>query len=319
MIRRTGFRMRKYGIIFRNYSIFFLLMIFALHLLVSCSSAQVQKSPSKGIYHIVKKGETAYGIARAYSIRLQELAEINNIRDVSSLKEGSVIFIPDANQVIDDIMSRTGKTNAVVKQDVGLTAEKPSDPIDAVRPAEKLPQQINITKPADKPQTMGDKPHREQNPPKQSGFIPTERKDPEIAGKQPPAEKKNEIKPEKGGFVWPVRGTVKTHFGLQPNKTYHNWIKIACPEGAKVKAAAGGTVIFSANLKDFGETIIIRHANDLATVYTHLKKRYAQADQTVKKGSSIALAGEKDNLDDEFINFEIRVKGKAHNPLLYLP
>ena len=43
-------------------------------------------------------------IARAYHVRLQDLAEINNITDLNSIKEGSVIFIPDANQVIDDVM-----------------------------------------------------------------------------------------------------------------------------------------------------------------------------------------------------------------------
>ena len=112
---------------------------------------------------------------------------------------------------------------------------------------------------------------------------------------------------------------MKTRFGIQPNKTYHNWIKIVCPAGTQVRAAAAGTVIFSANLKDFGETIIIRHANDFATVYTHLKKRYVKADQNIKKGEAIALAGEIDEAGDTYINFEIRHKGKARNPLFYLP
>jgi lipoprotein NlpD len=124
---------------------------------------------------------------------------------------------------------------------------------------------------------------------------------------------------EKGRFAWPVRGTVKTRFGIQPNKTYHNWIKITCPAGTRVKAAASGTVIFSANLKDFGETVIIRHANDFATVYTHLRKRSVRAYQDVGKGQTIGHAGRTDEAGETYFNFEIRIKGKARNPLFYLP
>ena len=116
-----------------------------------------------------------------------------------------------------------------------------------------------------------------------------------------------------------MRGSVKTRFGIQPNKTYHNWIKIVSAAGTKVKAAASGTVIFSSQLKNYGETIIIRHKDNFATVYTHLKKRYVKTDQNVKKGETIAMVGETDDAGDAYINFEIRLQGKARNPLFFLP
>ncbi len=84
---------------------FFFMTVFSLSLLIACTGPQVQKEPAKGVYHIVKKGETAYSISRAYSISLQELARINNIKDVSNIKVGSVIFIPDAVYRIDDVMA----------------------------------------------------------------------------------------------------------------------------------------------------------------------------------------------------------------------
>jgi lipoprotein NlpD len=112
---------------------------------------------------------------------------------------------------------------------------------------------------------------------------------------------------------------VKENFGIQPNKTYNNWIKIVSTTGTKVKAAAAGTVIFSSKLKNYGETVIIRHKDNYATVYTHLKKRYVRIDQSVKKGEAIALLGEKDDAGLTYINFEIRLQGKARNPLLFLP
>ena len=120
-------------------------------------------------------------------------------------------------------------------------------------------------------------------------------------------------------FIWPVRGSVTTSFGIQPNKTYNNWIKIVSPAKTKVKAAASGTVIFSSQLKNYGETVIIRHKDNLATVYTHLKKRYVKTDQNIKKGETIAIVGETDDTGNAYINFEIRLQGKARNPLFFLP
>ncbi|MCG6535605.1 MAG: M23 family metallopeptidase, partial [Syntrophales bacterium LBB04] len=133
-------------------------------------------------------------------------------------------------------------------------------------------------------------------------------------------EEKEEIQFDKRRFIWPVQGTVKTHFGIQPNKTdFHNWIKIVSPAGTQVKAATSGMVIYSAQLKTFGETIIIRHEDSFATVYTHLKKRYVKIDQNVKKGEVIALIGVTDEASDAYMNFEVRLRGKARNPLFFLP
>ena len=47
--------------------------------------------------------------------RLQDLTEANNIIDVKSVKAGSVIFIPCANQVIDNIHVKTMNTAASIK------------------------------------------------------------------------------------------------------------------------------------------------------------------------------------------------------------
>lgn len=123
----------------------------------------------------------------------------------------------------------------------------------------------------------------------------------------------------KNKFIWPVKGEVTAKFGAQPNKTFNNWIKISSPTDSKVKAAESGMVIFSSSLRNYGETIIIRHTDNFATVYTHLKKRYVKIDKNVKKGEPIALLGEKDETGKAYMNFEVRQQGKARNPIQYLP
>lgn len=288
--------------------IFFILS--GLPVILSCFSPQMQKAQTMGVYHRVKKNETARMIANAYQVRLQKLAQMNNATDLNSIKEGDVLFIPEANQVIDNI-----KTNV-------KTTETASE----VKTKKNIPENVKNQNVKKEPSPATQTPVRQQSkvavPEKPAPLkapsgknIPEERVEPKSKLKK----SEQDFKIDKNRFIWPVRGKVKTRFGLQPNKTYNNWIKIVSNAGSKVKAAAAGTVIFSSELKNYGETIIIRHKNNFATVYTHLKRRYVRIDQSVKKGEIIALMAETDDTGEAYVNFEIRLQGKACNPLLFLP
>jgi len=262
-------------------------------LIISCGPElyiQKEKPSYRGVYHLVKKGETFYSIAKAYNINMQELAEINNIINPDLIEENTVIFIPEANQVIDDVMHAAAKDESVAeKENKGRETAKPATEKKAARP---LKQEKVKTAKAARPKEETFRQH---------------------------AEQKETIHYDKKRFIWPVRGSVKTRFGIQPNKTYHNWIKIVSRSGEPVGAATSGTVIFASTLKDFGETVIIRHEDNYATVYTHLKKIKIKVDQNIKRGETIAFVGEKDESGDAYINFEVRLRGKARNPMFFLP
>ncbi len=299
--------------------------------IASCSvpSPYVQKEPAKGIYHRVKKGETLRGIARAYAVKTQDLAEVNNISNPGLIEEGSVIFIPDANQVIDDVITSAKKIDTEAKTATMADSTIKAKPSPENDSGKKFRSSAEEARSSDKkllPLAAA--------PEKEKIAMLTPRADATLKGSTPaqkPAdeklehkskssvEEKEDIHFDKKQFIWPVRGSVKTRFGIQPNKTYHNWVKIVSVAGSSVKAAASGMVIFSAHLKDYGETIIIRHENSYATVYTHLKKRYVKTDQKIKKGDVIAIIGETDEAGDSFMNFEVRLHGKARNPLFFLP
>jgi lipoprotein NlpD len=307
-------------------------LLLAMTLFLSCSaySSNGQKTPAKGVYHKIKKGETFYSIARAYQVKLQDLAEVNNISNPDLIAEGSVLFIPAANQVIDDVMTAAKTIDAparAVSSDVATNKKNQAEDSNKTGEKKAAPVSGEIEKNAppvsgstNKPKTVDVKPQEVANPEDSAAVrkLASEKAQPKI-NKKSPAEEKDEVRFEKKRFIWPVSGNVKTRFGIQPNKTYHNWIKIASIAGMKVKAAAAGIVIFSAKLKDYGETIIIRHPDNYATVYTHLKKRYVKIDQNVRRGDTIASLGEVDEAGDVYMNFEVRLKGKARNPLFFLP
>lgn len=309
----------------------FFSVLFFMQLIIPCCMSQEQKVQAKGVYHRLKKGETVWSLARAYNVKLQDLAEINNIEDPALVKEDTIIFIPDAKQVIDDVMihpknidAQNGLPTAADSLDKAkkpieniISNEENKVPVAPPAPDKKLavPPLKTEKKPSVKVLTAEGSESKKSNPPLKG-------KDAKVNSKlkvKASVDEKEIIQGGKGKFIWPVQGSVKTRFGIQPNKTYHNWIKIESAAGAKVKAASSGTVIFSSALKNYGETIIIRHGKEFATVYTHLKKRYVKIDQNVKKGESIALVGQKDEAGNTYINFEIRSCGKARNPLFFLP
>jgi lipoprotein NlpD len=297
--------MIRWGRIFNRYRRALLPVAGIFLILVACAGPQTPRSASTGVYHVVKKGETAYSIARAYSTSIEILAQANDIRDISHLKEGQVIFIPDAAEVIDDVMVQARQTGDLDEKPVPKVTAPPAAP-SATLPQKKPP--VTAAPPA---------------APKQPPAPVTAPKEPPEKTAPPardvPGKDDDIVVAEKGKLVWPVRGKVKTSFGVQPNKTFHNWIRISCAEGEAVRSAAAGTVIYSSTLAAYGETIIIRHSNGFATVYTHLKKREVQRDQAVKKGQVIARAGETDETGACFIHFEIRHRSKPQNPLIYLP
>jgi len=52
----------------------------------------------KGIYHPVERGETLWRICKTYNVDLQEVAELNSIKDGSQISVGDRIFIPGATK-----------------------------------------------------------------------------------------------------------------------------------------------------------------------------------------------------------------------------
>ncbi|MEW6482770.1 MAG: M23 family metallopeptidase [bacterium] len=129
--------------------------------------------------------------------------------------------------------------------------------------------------------------------------------------------KKEETKPSKIIFIWPVKGEINSGFGKR-NGEFHQGIDIKANEGSEIRAAADGIVSYADFRPTYGNVIIILHKNGFATVYAHNKKNLVSASQRVKQGDVIALVGKTGNATGFHLHFEIRNKGKAENPLIYL-
>ncbi|RWC64587.1 peptidoglycan DD-metalloendopeptidase family protein [Mesorhizobium sp.] len=117
-----------------------------------------------------------------------------------------------------------------------------------------------------------------------------------------------------GKMRWPVRGRVISGFG-----SGKDGVDIAVPAGTPVKAAENGVVIYAGDgLKEFGNTVLVRHENGLVTVYGHASSIEVQRGQKVKRGQEIALSGMSGTTDSPKLHFEVRKNSAPVDPSGYL-
>lgn len=122
-----------------------------------------------------------------------------------------------------------------------------------------------------------------------------------------------------GRLRWPVQGRVVSAFGSQSGGKRNDGIDIAVPEGTPVKAAENGVVIYAGDgLKDFGNTVLVRHENGLVTVYGHNSQITVSRGTTVRRGQEIARSGVSGNAGSPKLHFEVRQESAPLDPVKYL-
>jgi len=125
---------------------------------------------------------------------------------------------------------------------------------------------------------------------------------------------------EEPKFIWPVRGKVIVHFGMNYNGIKSKGISIEAEEGTDVVAASSGKVSFCDDkVKGRGKTIIIDHADGFVTVYAHNSELLVKAGDIVKQGQVIAKVGSTGRANTPQLYFEIRKGHIPKNPFYYLP
>ena len=153
----------------------------------------------------------------------------------------------------------------------------------------------------------------------------------------PLTEKKTPVKPQK--FQGPEtlsrrvlkaplsnysRAAILSVFGLRKHPAYHTsefhpGIDIKATMGDPVTASAGGSIIYSGKQSGYGNIVIIDHDKGLCTVYAHLSEILAETGSVVTEGRVIGRVGMSGNSTGPHLHFEVRVGGKAVDPVGYLP
>jgi murein DD-endopeptidase MepM/ murein hydrolase activator NlpD len=128
------------------------------------------------------------------------------------------------------------------------------------------------------------------------------------------------VLPEPGfeTFLWPVNGTINSGFGPR-GSSFHDGIDIAAPEGTPILAIEAGEVIYSDQLRGYGNMVILRHAGGIVSVYAHNESNLVREGQSVVRGEVVARVGSTGRVSGPHLHFEIRRNNAAQDPLRYLP
>ena len=96
-------------------------------------------------------------------------------------------------------------------------------------------------------------------------------------------------------------------------------INISVPEGTAVKAAEGGVVKYAGSEpKGYGKLVLIQHPNGFVSAYAHNGELDVKRGDTVKRGQTIAKAGQTGNVSSPQVHFELRKGSTPVDPTGYL-
>lgn len=122
--------------------------------------------------------------------------------------------------------------------------------------------------------------------------------------------------PPGGRLSPPVEGPVATPYNREPGPNRSEGIGYAVPAGTQVRAAGSGEVaLVSQSLGGLGTIVLIRHADDLMTVYGRVTDVSVERGQPVAAGDTIGAVAPGDNPG---LHFEVRRGTDSVDPTSYL-
>ena len=229
--------------------------------------------------HQVKRGETAFTIARTYNVSAKALADWNGLGPDLVVREGQFLIIP-----------------------TGTAAATEPEPVETVE---------TVAAPGDGSPTP--------EPPSASAPLPDEETVPVAEAEEAVAEavpdspdlEDSRTTASAAQFAMPTDGKIIRPYAKGSN----DGIDIAAPAGTAVRAAAAGSV--AAITADTSGTpiIVLRHDGGILTVYAGVDGVTVAKGDTVARGQTIAKvkAG-----DPAFLHFEVRNGADSADPMGFL-
>lgn len=133
------------------------------------------------------------------------------------------------------------------------------------------------------------------------------------------------IAAEKAPFAMPVKQAFRftSDYGFRRDpktggRRMHKGVDFAAPAGTNLHATADGVVIHASWQSGYGRLIKIQHDFGIETRYAHLSKIRVKVGQRVSRGDHIGDMGASGRVTGVHLHYEVRVGGKAVNPMIYI-
>jgi murein DD-endopeptidase MepM/ murein hydrolase activator NlpD len=144
----------------------------------------------------------------------------------------------------------------------------------------------------------------------------------------PPAEPESAPPPATGPaptgrpatMRWPVAAPrLTSRFGKRWGRQ-HEGIDMAAPIGTPVLAAQAGNVIYAGDrVRGYGNMVVVKHKDDLVTVYAHNSVLLVHTGDQVTSGQEIARVGDTGRSTAPHLHFEVRRRDTPLDPMPFLP
>ncbi|WP_273758785.1 M23 family metallopeptidase [Bartonella sp. AU55XJBT] len=274
------------------------------------SRSQMDSSPIfRQNSYIVQSGDTLLSIARQVGVSVEALKSVNGINS-NSIYIGQVLVLP-SRRVLATSKAPSYNDWATSKVESSFQSQMTSSTKHKkASPIYKAP----VTTP---PSTQVNRSNSEKNSSKQMQQLNHE------SDLSSTVTRTDNIKtPQATGISkmrWPVRGRLLSQFGQKKGTIMNRGIDIAVPEGSSVKAAENGVVIYAGDgLKELGNVVMIRHENNIITIYGCNSQLVVNKGQRIRRGDEIAKSGVSGNVKTPRVYFEMRKNSLPVDPLKYL-
>ncbi len=119
----------------------------------------------------------------------------------------------------------------------------------------------------------------------------------------------------------PINARVSSSFNLQRRHPVldvvrpHEGTDYAAPTGTPIKAAGDGRVQFSGWKGGYGRTVVLKHGDNISTLYAHMSKIHKgmKNGKRVKQGETIGYLGSSGMVTGPHLHYEFRVNGSPRN------
>lgn len=249
----------------------------------------------------VRPGETLSGLAERFGLPLTDLARANRIKPPYQVAAGQTLVVPGRKGDREAAYTvRAGETLAGIAGRHGvrlgdIVGANPGIDPDRVRAGQRIRLPGEVAMPA--------------APLMSEEEVELVRK----AGQARPPSLSGD------GFAWPVGGRVVSPFGPKDDGTRNDGVNIAVAAGTPVRAAENGLVVYAGDgLAGYGQTLLIRHAGNFTTAYSHNQKLLVKVGDRVKRLQKIAVVGATGAVRQAQLHFELRAGRQPIDPQVYL-
>ena len=220
--------------------------------------------------HKVRRGETAYSIARLYNVPVKALADWNGLGPDLSVREGQYLLIPvakDAPAPQPAAVTPPGQPSPAPEPPSAATPLPTTSPAAAAAPGPKAPASPDLAK--------------------------------------------TRTAASSSQFDMPVAGKIIRGYA----KGKSEGIDIAAAAGSAVRAAGDGEVAAITQDVDRVPVMVVRHSDNLLTVYANIDGIKVKKGDKIKRGETIATVRKG---SPAFVHFEVRKGFDSVDPMPYL-